>query len=70
MQLGIAVRSMGPQSAPGILLACVRAAEEAGVSRVVVGTRYADADEFSRQVDAVAERVLPALPGMRRGVGG
>jgi hypothetical protein len=32
-----------------------------GVSRVVVGTRYADAAEFSRHVDWIAARVLPAL---------
>jgi len=30
MQVGIAVRSMGPQSRPEVLLACVRAAEDAG----------------------------------------
>lgn len=32
MKLGVAVRSMGPQSAPGILLECVRAAENAGLA--------------------------------------
>ena len=32
MELGVAVRSMGPQSAPGVLLACARAAEEAGLA--------------------------------------
>ena len=36
MQVGIAVRSMGPQSAPEVLLACVRAAEEAGLADVWV----------------------------------
>jgi probable F420-dependent oxidoreductase len=36
MELGIAVRSMGPQSAPDALLACVRAAEEAGLADVWV----------------------------------
>ena len=30
MQLGVAVRSMGPQSEPGVLLECVRAVESAG----------------------------------------
>ena len=32
MKLGVAVRSMGPQSAPGSLLECVRAAENAGLA--------------------------------------
>jgi probable F420-dependent oxidoreductase len=36
MELGIAVRSMGPQSAPDTLLACVRAAEQAGLADVWV----------------------------------
>ena len=36
MELGIAVRSMGPQSRPGVLLACVRAAEQAGLADVWV----------------------------------
>jgi probable F420-dependent oxidoreductase len=34
MPLGVAVRSMGPQSAPEVLLACVRAAEAAGLADV------------------------------------
>jgi probable F420-dependent oxidoreductase len=34
LSLGVAVRSMGPQSRPETLLACVRAAEEAGLSDV------------------------------------
>src|SRR6185503_2232690 len=34
--LGIAVRSMGPQSRPEVLLACVRAAEAAGLADVWV----------------------------------
>lgn len=36
MQLGIAVRSMGQESRPEILLACVRAAEDAGLADVWV----------------------------------
>ena len=36
MELGIAVRSMGPQSRPEVLLACVRAAEDAGLADVWV----------------------------------
>jgi len=36
MQLGIAVRSMGPQSAPEVLLGCARAAEDAGLADVWV----------------------------------
>lgn len=36
MQLGVAVRSMGPQSQPGVLLACVHAAEQAGLADVWV----------------------------------
>ncbi len=32
MQLGIAIRSMGPQSAPDVLLACALAAEAAGLA--------------------------------------
>ena len=36
MKLGVAVRSMGPQSAPDVLLACVRAAESAGLADVWV----------------------------------
>jgi probable F420-dependent oxidoreductase len=34
VKLGVAVRSMGPQSAPGILRDCVRAAEDAGLADV------------------------------------
>jgi probable F420-dependent oxidoreductase len=36
VELGIAVRSMGPQSRPEALLACVRAAEQAGLADVWV----------------------------------
>ena len=36
MKLGVAVRSMGPQSEPDVLLACVRAAEQAGLADVWV----------------------------------
>src|SRR5262245_34493242 len=36
VELGIAVRSMGPQSRPEVLLACVRAAERAGLADVWV----------------------------------
>jgi probable F420-dependent oxidoreductase len=36
MQLGVAVRSMGPQSRPEVLLACVRAAEAAGLADIWV----------------------------------
>lgn len=36
MKLGIALRSMGPQSAPDTLLACARAAEAAGLDDVWV----------------------------------
>src|SRR5437867_2150264 len=36
VQLGVAVRSMGPQSQPDVLLACVRAAERAGLADVWV----------------------------------
>jgi len=36
MELGVAVRSMGPQSQPDVLLACVRAAERAGLADVWV----------------------------------
>ena len=36
MHLGVAVRSMGPQSQPDVLLACVRAAEQAGLADVWV----------------------------------
>lgn len=32
MKLGVAVRSMGPQSAPAVLAACARAAEAAGLA--------------------------------------
>jgi len=34
VRLGVAVRSMGPQSSSGILLDCVRAAEQAGLADV------------------------------------
>ncbi len=34
---------------------------EAGVTRLVAGGRYADADEFRRYVDFAAEQILPAL---------
>jgi len=43
----------------------IDALADLGVSRAVVGTRYADAGEFSRHVDLIAARVLPALA--RRG---
>ena len=46
------------------LLERIEALATLGVSRVVVGTRYADAGEFSRQVDLIADRVLPALRGI------
>ena len=36
MQLGVAVRSMGPQSAPAVLLECVRTAERCGLADVWV----------------------------------
>src|SRR5262245_32988170 len=36
MELGVAVRSMGPQSQRDVLLACVRAAERAGLADVWV----------------------------------
>jgi probable F420-dependent oxidoreductase len=36
VELGVAVRSMGPQSQPELLLACVRAAEDAGLADVWV----------------------------------
>jgi alkanesulfonate monooxygenase SsuD/methylene tetrahydromethanopterin reductase-like flavin-dependent oxidoreductase (luciferase family) len=36
VDLGVAVRSMGPQSQPEVLLACVRAAEDAGLADVWV----------------------------------
>jgi probable F420-dependent oxidoreductase len=48
----------------------IEALAELGVSRVVVGMRYADADEFSRQVDVVADRVLPRLSKRGAGVAG
>jgi probable F420-dependent oxidoreductase len=41
MELGVAVRSMGPQSAPDVLLACVRAAEAAGLADVWVADHIA-----------------------------
>jgi hypothetical protein len=55
---------------PDMLRERIEALAELGVFRVVIGTRYADADEFSRQVDTVAERVLPGLPGMRASAAG
>ena len=36
MRVGVAVRSMGPQSEPAVLLECVRAAEAAGLAEVWV----------------------------------
>ena len=33
MELGVAVRSMGPQSSRDMLVGCVQAAERAGISR-------------------------------------
>jgi probable F420-dependent oxidoreductase len=41
VQLGVAVRSMGPQSAPETLLACVLAAEAAGLSDAWVADHIA-----------------------------
>jgi probable F420-dependent oxidoreductase len=59
----IAFAGLDPRR-PDALCERIAALARLGVSQVVVGTRYADADEFARQLDAVAERVLPALPGM------
>jgi hypothetical protein len=39
----------------------VGALREAGVSRMVAGLRYADADAFVRHVAFLAEAVLPVL---------
>lgn len=39
----------------------VHALAEAGVTQIAFGTRYADGTEFRRGMDAVAERVLPAV---------
>src|SRR5688572_33222501 len=36
MQLGVAVRSMGPQSRPDVLLECVRIAERSGLADIWV----------------------------------
>jgi probable F420-dependent oxidoreductase len=36
---------------------------EIGVTGLVCGARYADADEFARGVDFLAARIAPALPG-------
>jgi probable F420-dependent oxidoreductase len=40
----------------------VAALHELGVSRIVAGVRYADADAFCAQLDFLGEHVLPALP--------
>jgi hypothetical protein len=34
----------------------------AGATRLIAGARYATTDDFARQVDFLAERVMPALP--------
>ena len=50
MELGIAVRSMGPQSRPETLLACVRAAEDAGAKPQGV--------DFGQMVQEAVETVV------------
>jgi probable F420-dependent oxidoreductase len=45
VELGIAVRSMGPQSRPDVLLACARAAEEAGLAHLWVQDHLAIAPD-------------------------
>jgi probable F420-dependent oxidoreductase len=46
---------------PGRVPDQLGALRECGVSRLVAGARYADADEFTRHVAFLAEAVLPAL---------
>jgi len=55
---------------PDVLRERLDALAGLGVSRVVIGTRYADAGEFARQLDEVVERVLPFLPGAGPGAAG
>jgi len=70
MQLGVAGRSMGSQSAPEVVLTCVWAAEptaladfgiqdhvaalRGGVTRLAADARYSTADEFARQAEFLA----------------
>src|SRR6059036_456207 len=72
MELGVAVRSMGPQSQPDVLLACVRAAEQAGLADVWVADHIAippdDAEgSGGRYLDPLA--TLAFLAGVTTRVG-
>jgi probable F420-dependent oxidoreductase len=46
--------------APSAVPERIAALREAGATRLVAGTRYADADDFRRLADFLAEHVLPA----------
>ena len=50
-----------PLGDPPRAAARARAFAEVGVDHLICGTRYADADEYRRGIDALAEKVRPAL---------
>ena len=47
---------------PGAATAGARGFVEAGATRLIVGERYADADDFRRGLEFAVEHVRPALP--------
>lgn len=74
MKLGMYVRTMGPQSAPATLLACARAAEDAGIDDVWVGDHVAippdDAEgSDGRYLDPLATLAMLAGVTSRVGLG-
>ena len=72
MKLGLALRNMGPQSAPEVLFACARAAEEEGLDDVWVADHVAIPPEDAegsegRYLDPLA--TLATLSGVTRRIG-
>jgi probable F420-dependent oxidoreductase len=72
MRLGLALRNMGPQSQPGLLFACARAAEEEGLDDLWVADHVAippdDAEgSDGRYLDPLA--TLATLSGVTRRIG-
>src|SRR5512143_1541367 len=74
MQLGLYLRNMGPQSAPDVLLACARTAEDAGVDELWVADHVAippdDAEgSGGRYLDPLATLAVLAGATSRIGLG-
>lgn len=63
----VALTSLAPADPPALVArACALA--EVGVTRLALAWRYADAGEFRRVADLLAEHVRPGLPGEPRGL--